>query len=102
MEDICYYPTKGKIVLSEPTKHRCSCTRIPLYVLDTKSPNVFGCPTQNDTEIGNNRAFFQVEDIETTGQLGILTSRERKQIPSYIVENVATTVLEASKSVSAW
>ncbi|GBM63013.1 hypothetical protein AVEN_12287-1 [Araneus ventricosus] len=37
-----------------------------------------------------------IQKFETTGQLGILPGRERKQIPSSRVEDVAIAVVEAS------
>ena len=41
-----------------------------------------------------------MQKFETTGQLGILPGRGRKQIQSSRVENVATAVVEASSSQS--
>ncbi|GBM43349.1 hypothetical protein AVEN_166094-1 [Araneus ventricosus] len=38
----------------------------------------------------------KVQEFETTGQLGILPGRGRKQIPSSSVEDVGTAVVEAS------
>ena len=41
----------GKIVLSEPEDLLHSCKRIPSYNADSKRPNVFVCPMQDDVEI---------------------------------------------------
>ncbi|GBM97647.1 hypothetical protein AVEN_68127-1 [Araneus ventricosus] len=42
------------------------------------------------------KALLIIQKFEITGQLGILPSRARKQIPSSSVEDVATAVVEAS------
>ncbi|GBM60515.1 hypothetical protein AVEN_260001-1 [Araneus ventricosus] len=74
----------GKIVLPEPAELRCSCKRIPSYEADTKR-SMSPCALPK-----------MIQKFETTGQLGILPGRGRKQIPSSSVEDVATAVVEAN------
>ncbi|GBM70864.1 hypothetical protein AVEN_76819-1 [Araneus ventricosus] len=78
--DVARKSATGKIVLPEPAELHCSCKRIPSYK-------------------GRMSPFAlrkMIQKFETTGQLGILPGRGRKQIPSPSVEDMATAVVEAS------
>ncbi|GBM11606.1 hypothetical protein AVEN_180153-1 [Araneus ventricosus] len=82
--DVSRKSATGKIVPPQPAELRCSCKRIPSYEAGTKRPNV-PCALRK-----------MKQKFKTTGQLGILPGRGRKQIPSTSVEDVAIAVVETS------
>ncbi|GBM91997.1 hypothetical protein AVEN_190377-1 [Araneus ventricosus] len=73
--DVARKSATGKIVLLEPAELRCSCKRISAVRRGPMSP----CALRK-----------MIQEFETTGQLGSLPGRGRRQIPCSSVEAVAS------------